>query len=280
MSIQREKIKLVPGIPMQFILEDTNGRPMTSRFHNGTEYLYSVTYRGGACLLYLPVEGAQALQNAQCRNGDEILLTKIQVPQGQLPRFLVESVYNSAGRRRDVGTTYDELRSAGAPPASPGFQRMLNAPSTDEFDQHMRSLGASPAPAQGGVRMLAPRSQFAPQAAPPPPPAAAHVKYPDPPEGYIPSWAPESAHAAPPLAWTEETSERPQRHTVAQQAAATPSSDAVLLAQCGMSVVDAVMGIEAYATKKGLTLKFGSEDVRAMMLTLVIGAQQRDRGAR
>lgn len=89
--MQREKLKLIPGVPCTLVLDDAIGRPMNSRFHSGVEYLYNVEHRGGGYLLYLPVEGHQALRRIEAAAGDEIQILKTQT-QGQAPQFQIRRV--------------------------------------------------------------------------------------------------------------------------------------------------------------------------------------------
>jgi hypothetical protein len=136
----REKIKLIPGVPFMCTLETSEGKPMTSRFHDGAEYLYSVNHRGAPSMLYLPVEGHMAIKRLGVRAGDEIQIVKTQT-QGQAPEFSVRTVSDA---------------TLAVPALPPATQQPWPALERDN-----------------GVRMLAPRSQVAPlaPAAPPPPPA-------------------------------------------------------------------------------------------------------------
>ena len=199
--MQREKIKPATNVPLIVELEETNGYESHSQY-TGLEFRYDVLHANVACHLYLKPEAVQALTRVGARAGDTVEIVK-RLSKG------VETY--------SVRIFSDATLAVPALPATP----------------------AQPDPF--GVRMLAPRSQVAPQALPPPAPAA----------------------------------QPPHRSTVAQQAAAAPTPDAVLVAQCGMAVVDAAMGIEAYAKGKNFPLQFEPEDIRAMILTLVINAQRR-----
>jgi hypothetical protein len=128
----REKIKMVSGVPLIVTIEDTHAKPMTSRFHDGTEYLYSVMHRGSSCLLYLPVEGHEAMLRLGARAGDEVQLVKQQT-QGQAPTFTARAVSDA------------HLAIPALPPPPP-----------PQYSQ------PAPAAVAQGVRMLAPQTQFAP----------------------------------------------------------------------------------------------------------------------
>jgi hypothetical protein len=126
----REKLKIVSGVPLQVTLSDMRAREMSSRFHDGIEYLYSVEHRGAGCLLYLPVEGHMALKYSGAVEGDDVQITKTHV-NGSAPSFHVK-------RFSDATLTV---------PALPTIQ-----------DAPVR-----------GVQMMAPRTQVAPAPAPPVP---------------------------------------------------------------------------------------------------------------
>jgi len=144
--IQRQRIKLVSGIPLIMTLEDAAKGPFQSRFTDQSEWLYNVNVRGEASQLYLAVEGHTALQRLGAKAGDEIQILKQQT-QGQAPSFSARFVSDATL----------------AVPSLPAPDPNRRAPA-DRFDTHMQQQ-------QPGVRMLAPQPQtngataYAPQQA-------------------------------------------------------------------------------------------------------------------
>jgi hypothetical protein len=185
---QREKVKLPLNVPFVCTLETVQGKPVRSQVDGATDYLYNAQVAGVPAMFFLPVEGAQALQNLRLQPGEEISILKRKV-NGDAPTFQI--------RRMGDGTL---------------------------------AVPAPPPPTPQPIRMLAPRTQA-------------------------------------------EDSETPR---LASADHAVPGTGA-LVAQCFMCAVDALLGTQIYAAKKGLTLAFNEEDVRALGITIYIG-KQKERG--
>jgi hypothetical protein len=131
----RQKLKIIANVPLNVTLEDANGKESNSQY-TGLEYRYNVQHQGVDSILYLPVQGAEALRRSGAQSGDDVQITKTM--KGNMPVFTVR-IFSDASL---------ELP---APPPQASAQ-------PDRFDQHMQQQ-----PSPNGIRMLAPRTQLAAQ---------------------------------------------------------------------------------------------------------------------
>lgn len=199
--MQRTKIKIVTGVPLNVTLE-SEPRQSTSPI-TGLEYLYNVQHQGVSSLLYLHPAGQEALLRAGARVGDDVQI--IRSKGGDDPIYTAK-VFSDATLALDK---------------------------PDRFDEHMHVNGGNgyhntaPESPRAPIRMLAPRQQ--------------------------------------------QQQARPQEQRLA------PANSAVYgvgIAQILMSVVDAFVGCEQFALKKGKTLNFAEEDIVKFAITVYIGKEK------
>jgi hypothetical protein len=88
--IQREKIKLIIGVPLILTVEDIRGQDATSSF-TGEETRFNVLNQGTPSILYLPRAYANAIAQSGAQAGDEIQVLKTGT-NGQTPTHRVRVV--------------------------------------------------------------------------------------------------------------------------------------------------------------------------------------------
>lgn len=216
MQSVREKIKIVPNVPLAVTLED-EGKECRSPL-TGLEYRYNVGRGNVACTLYLPPDGHAAIRRAGARPGDDVELRKNKHANGQ--EFWTAAIFSDATM----------------PPPQ---------------DQHA-----------AGIRVLAPAARQA-----------------------IATTRPGRVEAAQP--WTgngtQQTQQQPtngsaRANTQSQSPQAEEIPPAALLAQCLMYAVDAAVGAEQFAAKKGKTLNFNEEEIGKLAITVYIDRKKAERG--
>jgi hypothetical protein len=90
--IQREKLKLQSGVPVVVTLETIRGRECRSNYGDGVEYMFQVQCQGRACLLYLPVDGQQAITRCGVQPGEEVQVMRTNGRHGEAPIFTARPV--------------------------------------------------------------------------------------------------------------------------------------------------------------------------------------------
>lgn len=90
--IQREKLKLQSGVPVVVTLEQIRGRECNSNYGDGKEYMFQVQCQGRACLLYLPVDGQQAITRCGVQPGEEVQIMRTNGRNGEAPIFTARIV--------------------------------------------------------------------------------------------------------------------------------------------------------------------------------------------
>lgn len=163
----REKIKLLMGTPLVVLLEDTHGEERSSKFSDGVEYRFNVTYGAVACHLYLPVDGKLALSRSGALAGDEVEICKRMKNQSLEFTARVIGDARTLGRsgpgpaQSPAGWTPGPARIEAPPPAREARQAALADSGPAPFAPMPAYAHGAAAP-QSGFTSGAAARQFAP----------------------------------------------------------------------------------------------------------------------